>query len=194
MKKILLIDNYDSFTYNLAHVLEEHPEVELNVLRNTEIPENISETYDGLMLSPGPGIPKEAGELMKCIQDNLDKLPVLGICLGHQAIAESLGGKLLNTAKVYHGLSATINNHKNNAGILKNMGPQFEAGRYHSWVVNHENFPADLEITADIEDGTIMAFQHRSLPVFGVQFHPESILTPQGKTIIFNWVNDITKK
>lgn len=194
MKKILLIDNYDSFTYNLAHILEEHPDVQLTIFRNTEIPEKITDNFDGLMLSPGPGIPKEAGQLIECISENLDKIPMFGICLGHQAIAEILGGQLLNTEKVYHGLAAEIYNRNNKTGILKDMGDQFSAGRYHSWVVSKDSFPSELEVTATIEDGTIMAFQHKKYPVFGVQFHPESILTPEGQKIIFNWVNNIQNK
>ncbi len=191
MKKILIIDNYDSFTYNLVHLLEETGEVELDVVRNRNIPKNAASEYDGVLLSPGPGIPKEAGDLLDFLANNIGKISIFGVCLGHQAIAESLGANLQNTEKVYHGVSAHVQNLKNQSGILKNLGHQFEAGRYHSWVVDKKSLPADLKVTAEIEDGTIMAVEHKTLPLYGVQFHPESILTPDGKTILINWLNSI---
>ena len=191
MKRILLIDNFDSFTYNIAHILEGQIQVELSVIRNNEIPSEITSLYDGVILSPGPGIPNEAGSLMKLIRENMHKIPMFGICLGHQAIAESLGGSLINTTKVHHGVSTMVLNHENKIGILKDIGSEFQAGRYHSWVVNKTDFPQELMITASTKEGTIMAFQHRTLPVYGVQFHPESILTPQGKNIIKNWIDEI---
>lgn len=191
MKKILLIDNYDSFTYNLAHLLEENENVELTVVRNKDIPEDVAEKYDGVLLSPGPGIPSEAGQLLDFLRSNIGKISIFGVCLGHQAIAETLGGSLQNMDKVYHGISASVINLNNNTGILKDLGPEFQAGRYHSWRVLAENLPAELEVTARIEDGTIMAFQHRELPIYGVQFHPESILTPNGKNIVNNWLSTI---
>lgn len=185
--KILLIDNYDSFTYNLAHLLEEMDHIDLTVVRNTNIPQDV-QSYDGVLVSPGPGIPKEAGQLMSFLKENIRKVPIFGVCLGHQAIAETLGGSLLNTSKVYHGVSAVVQNHRNDTGILQALGEDFQAGRYHSWVVNTTDFPEELQITATIEDGTIMAFQHKDYPVYGVQFHPESILTPHGKKILSNWI------
>lgn len=192
MKKILLIDNYDSFTYNLAHLLEEIEGVELTVTRNKNIPKEVQSNFDGVLLSPGPGIPEEAGDLITFLKEHIDKLPILGVCLGHQAIAEVLGGKLKNTRKVYHGVSTNVINHRNNDGILKELGEEFQAGRYHSWIVDQIVLPEALEVTASIKDGTIMAFAHRELPVYGVQFHPESILTPNGKKILENWVKGIS--
>lgn len=194
MKRILLIDNYDSFTYNLAHTLEEHKDVQLDVVRNNHIPEDIDQNYDGILLSPGPGIPSEAGSLLECVKYYMGRIPMFGVCLGHQAIVESLGGSLVNTVKVYHGIASEVNNHKTEQGILRNISSKFSAGRYHSWIVNESDLPQELEVTATIEDGTIMAFQHKNFPVYGVQFHPESILTPMGKTIIFNWIEEIPSK
>ena len=191
MKKILLIDNYDSFTYNLAHLLEETGEVDLKVVRNKEIPTNVAEEYDGVLLSPGPGIPEEAGGLLDFIRENIGKISMFGVCLGHQAIAESLGASLVNMKQVYHGVSAEVNNLENNEGILKSLGKTFQAGRYHSWSVKEDSMPSELRITAKIEDGTVMAMQHETLPLYGVQFHPESILTPNGKQILMNWLNTI---
>jgi len=191
MKKILLIDNYDSFTYNLAHLLEEIDGVELTVTRNKDIPAEVDSNFDGVLLSPGPGIPDEAGDLIPFLKEHIDKLPILGVCLGHQAIAEVLGGKLKNMRQVYHGVSTTVQNHNNDHGILNALGNEFQAGRYHSWIVDQTELPESLEVTASIEDGTIMAFAHSELPVYGVQFHPESILTPDGKKILENWVNEL---
>lgn len=194
MKRILLIDNYDSFTYNLAHTLEEHHDVELHVVRNNHIPENLDHDFDGILLSPGPGIPSEAGQLLSCLNRYMGLMPIFGVCLGHQAIVESLGGSLINTEQVYHGIASEVYNHKSEQGILRNVSSKFSAARYHSWIVNQSDLPEELEVTATVEDGTIMAVQHKTYPVYGVQFHPESILTPMGKTIIFNWVEEIPSK
>lgn len=191
MKKILLIDNYDSFTYNLAHLLEETGEVELLVVRNKDIPQNVAADFDGVLLSPGPGIPKEAGELLYFLEQNVGKISIFGVCLGHQAIAEALGASLENMKQVYHGVSANVKNLENQSGILKDLGSEFQAGRYHSWVVNEDSLPKEMKVTATIDDGTIMAMEHNTLPLYGVQFHPESILTPGGKQIIQNWLNSI---
>ncbi len=187
---ILLIDNYDSFTYNLAHMLEDIPAVDLDVIRNTHLKLDALETYDGIVISPGPGIPEEAGLLMPFLEQYADKLPIFGVCLGHQAIGQYFGGSLKNTPKVYHGISSPVNTIIED-GILKNIGAEFEAARYHSWIVNEEELPDDLEVTARTHDGVIMAMRHKTYPIQSVQFHPESILTPKGKIIIENWTNSL---
>jgi len=191
MKHILIIDNYDSFSYNLVHLLEEMKDVTLDIVRNKNIPSNILEQYDGVLVSPGPGIPQEAGNLMNFLSDYIGKISIFGVCLGHQAIAESLGGSIQNTSEVYHGIASSIQNLSNEKGILKDLGNQFTAARYHSWIVNEIDLPSELEVTAKIEDGTIMAMEHQTYPLYSVQFHPESILTPDGKKIIQNWINSI---
>ena len=187
---ILLIDNYDSFTYNLAHMVEEIPSIKLDVIRNKYIPLDSISSYDGVIISPGPGIPEEAGLLMQFLEKHAKNTAIFGVCLGHQAIGQYFGGSLINTSKVYHGISSKVKT-INETGILENMGNEFDAARYHSWIVDSNNLPEILEITAETEDGTIMAMRHKEYKIESVQFHPESILTPKGKIIIENWIKSL---
>jgi len=187
MKKILLIDNYDSFTFNLVHYLEEL-NCDVTVLRNDEFEIEELKYFDDIILSPGPGIPSESGLLNKVISTYASSKKILGICLGQQAIGEVFGGSLLNLDNVHHGVSSFINVIVNDEIIFKNLPQQLEVGRYHSWVINPCDFPEVLEITSVAENGEIMSIRHRIFNLKGVQFHPESILTPQGKTILYNWL------
>jgi anthranilate synthase component 2 len=188
MKKpphILVLDNYDSFTYNLVHYLEDLDAI-VDVYRNDQITPDECLKYDAIVLSPGPGIPDEAGKLMDIIAHVKNHKPLLGICLGHQAITESYGGKIVNLEKVYHGI-ATIMEHDGST-LFDNIDRKFEAGRYHSWNAQTIDFPQELKVTALDEQGQIMALQHKELPIYGVQFHPESVMTPQGKTMLKNFL------
>jgi len=189
MKKIVIIDNYDSFTFNLVHYLEEL-DCEVTVFRNNEFELDELNSFDNIILSPGPGIPSESGLLNEVILTFSSSKKILGICLGHQAIGEVFGGSLLNLNKVYHGVATTINVLVNDEILFKNLPTQLEVGRYHSWVINPTDFPEDLEITSIAENGAIMSIRHKTYDLKGVQFHPESILTPDGKTILFNWINE----
>lgn len=189
MKKIVIIDNYDSFTFNLVHYLEEL-DCEVTVLRNDEFELEELKSFDDIILSPGPGIPSESGLLNEVILTYASSKKILGICLGQQAIGEVFGGSLLNLNKVYHGIATTINIAVDDEILFKNLPQQLEAGRYHSWVINPTDFPEDLEVTASAENGEIMAIRHKVYNVKGVQFHPESILTPHGKTILSNWIKE----
>ena len=186
--RILVIDNYDSFVYNLVHYLEEL-DVEVVVRRNDEIDLSEVDSFDKILLSPGPGIPDESGQLKAIIENFADKKPMLGVCLGHQAIGEVFGGQLENLDTVYHGVATLVTPTVSDEVLFDGLDNQFEVGRYHSWVVRPENLPDDLEITALDGQGQIMAMRHKKLPVKGVQFHPESVLTPGGKQMIKNWVN-----
>lgn len=188
IKKILLIDNYDSFTFNLVHYLEDL-EAQVTVVRNDKITPQECESYDAIVLSPGPGIPSEAGNLIAIINHMKDKKPLLGICLGHQAITEVFGGEIINLETVYHGIATQMSHNGNQ--LFVNVPEQFEAGRYHSWAAANDSFPHVLEITATDENNQIMALQHKSLPIYGVQFHPESIMTPDGKTMLKNFLNTL---
>jgi len=190
MKNILVIDNYDSFTYNLVHYLEAL-DCKVTVLRNDEIDINEPKYYDKILLSPGPGIPDEAGLLKDIIKEYASTKSILGICLGQQAIGEVFGGQLINLKEVYHGVAATIKITVNNEPLFKGMGDEIEVGRYHSWSVDTANFPDILEVTSIDNNGSIMSLRHRVFDVKGVQFHPESVLTPQGKQIVSNWINEI---
>ena len=190
--KIVIIDNYDSFTYNLAHLIKELG-AEVAVYRNDQ-PEvqalidnadNIE--FDKIVLSPGPGIPSEAGLLLDVIRTFADKKPILGVCLGHQAIAEVFGAKLINLSDVFHGV-ATVGTHLGNDIVFSGLPMSIVMGRYHSWVVSRENFPECLEITAESECGQIMALRHKEYDIHGIQFHPESVLTPDGRKMINNWL------
>ena len=189
MKKIVIIDNYDSFTYNLVHYLEEL-DCEVIVLRNDEFELEELKSFDDIILSPGPGIPSESGLLNQVIVTYASSKKILGICLGQQAIGEVFGGSLLNLDKVYHGIATTINVLVGDEILFQNLPKEFEVGRYHSWVINPTDFPEDLEVTASAENGEIMAIRHKTYNVKGVQFHPESILTPHGKTILSNWIKE----
>lgn len=186
--KTVIIDNYDSFTFNLAHLLKELG-TEVDVVRNDQFELPALERYDKIVLSPGPGIPSEAGLLLDVIRAYAGRKPMLGVCLGHQAIGEVFGAKLENLAEVYHGV-ATDCEHFSNDPIFNGMPRHFEVGRYHSWVVSKDGLPDCLEVTATSPDGNIMALRHKHYPVHGIQFHPESVLTPLGRQIVGNWLNE----
>ncbi len=191
--KILVFDNYDSFTYNLVHLVEKIRGEKVEVRRNDEITLEEVDAYDRIILSPGPGIPSEAGLLLPLIRAYAPRKPILGVCLGHQAIGEAFGANLVNLARVYHGVALPVQvlQHKGDGpatDLFRGMTDTFLAGRYHSWVIDPVNFPAALEITAGDEAGNIMALRHREYDVLGVQFHPESVLTPEGETIMRNWL------
>ena len=181
----MIIDNYDSFTYNLSHLIKELG-AEVTVLRNDQFKLEELEPYNKIVLSPGPGIPSEAGLLLDVIRTYAGKKPILGVCLGHQAIGEVFGAKLVNLSEVFHGV-ATPCHIVIDDPIFSGMERTITIGRYHSWVVSEEAFPDCLEITAEI-DGQIMALRHKTLNVRGIQFHPESVLTPDGKKMIQNWM------
>lgn len=187
--KIVIIDNYDSFTYNLSHLVKELG-AEVTVLRNDSFPIEELETYDKILLSPGPGIPKEADLLLEVIRTYAGKKPILGVCLGEQAIGEVFGGKLTNLSEVYHGIQSPIRITASNY-LFEGLPEEILVGRYHSWVIDRENFPDALEITAVSQEGYIMALRHKDFDVQGIQFHPESVLTPDGKKIISNWLNHV---
>ncbi|MBR4899017.1 MAG: aminodeoxychorismate/anthranilate synthase component II [Prevotella sp.] len=184
--KIVIIDNYDSFTYNLSHLVKELG-AEVTVLRNDQFELPDLEVYDKIILSPGPGIPSEAGLLLDVIKTYAGKKPILGVCLGHQAIGEAFGGKLENLSEVFHGV-ATEGTQLGNDPIFAELPSRITMGRYHSWVVSREDFPACLEITAESDEEQIMALRHKTLDIHGIQFHPESVLTPQGRIIIKNFI------
>jgi anthranilate synthase component 2 len=190
--KILIFDNYDSFTYNLVHVVEKIINGKTDVYRNDKISlEKINE-YHKIILSPGPGLPSESGLLLPLIKEYASSKSILGVCLGQQAIAETFGGKLVNLKEVYHGVATKVKvepgRTQTQNDIFKDLPDELEAGRYHSWIVANENFPADLEIIAKDENGLIMALRHKTFDVQGVQFHPESVLTPQGEKMMRNWL------
>ena len=187
-KKIVVIDNYDSFVYNLVHYLEEL-DCQVTVLRNDQFHIDDLASFDKILLSPGPGIPDEAGLLKEVIKTYAHSKAILGVCLGQQAIGEVFGGSITNLDEVFHGVATTINIVEDDTLLFKGLNPQIEVGRYHSWVVSRDDFPDSLEVTALDENGQIMALRHREYDVRGVQFHPESVLTPQGKAIINNWIN-----
>ena len=187
--KILVFDNYDSFTYNLVQIIEKIVGYSVDVIRNNQITLAEVDQYDKIILSPGPGIPSEAGILLDLIREYAPKKDIFGVCLGQQAIAEAFGGSLINLSEIYHGVATDVQVIKDNTLLFKDLPENFEAGRYHSWAVANENFPEELEITAVDDKGMIMALQHKNYNVHAVQFHPESILTPQGETILRNFLN-----
>jgi anthranilate synthase component II len=197
--KILVFDNYDSFTYNLVHLVEKITHTKVDVYRNDKIALEDVKQYDKIILSPGPGIPDEAGLLLALIKEYAATKSILGVCLGHQAIGQAFGGELINLSTVYHGVATKIEvgGRKSEAGSQKSEGKSFlfndlpdeiEVGRYHSWIVSDESFPEELEVTARDENNYIMALQHKKYDVQGVQFHPESVLTPCGEQIMRNWL------
>lgn len=186
MRKLLIIDNYDSFTYNLSHLVKEIGGYEIEVHRNDKISLEDVELFDKIILSPGPGIPEEAGLLLPIIRRYAPTKSILGVCLGHQAIGEAFGGKLENLTRVYHGVQTPVNIIKNDV-LFDNLGSQLLVGRYHSWIISREYFPKELEIIAESKEKQIMAIRHKVYDVHGIQFHPESVLTPQGRTIIENF-------
>ena len=187
MKKIVVIDNYDSFTYNLVHLVKELG-AEVDVKRNDQFQLAELEPYNKIILSPGPGIPSEAGLLLDVIKTYAGRKPMLGVCLGHQAIGEVFGAKLENLSEVYHGVATPVTLKQDDV-LFAGLPKRVEVGRYHSWVVSHENFPDCLEITAESDEGQIMALRHKKYNIFGIQFHPESVLTPDGKVIVKNWLD-----
>ena len=191
--KILIFDNYDSFTYNLVHVVEKIIHGKVDVYRNDKISLEKVNDYDKIILSPGPGLPVESGLLLPLIKEYASSKSILGVCLGQQAIAESFGGSLINLKTVYHGVATKININEERTlsdnDVFNSLPNELEVGRYHSWIVSKENFPDELEITAEDENGYIMALRHKIFDVQGVQFHPESVLTPMGEKIMRNWLN-----
>lgn len=201
--KIVIFDNYDSFTYNLVHLVEQLQGEKVTVVRNDQKPLEYFADFDKIILSPGPGIPEEAGSLLPLIQAYASRKSILGVCLGHQAIGEAMGGKLINLDQVYHGLATPIRvvyrsenslstPHTSGPDLFAGLSDQLLVGRYHSWVVDRDSLPDSLRITAEDEQGLIMAMEHKTFDLKGVQFHPESILTPDGLTVMRNWLNDKT--
>lgn len=186
--KILVFDNYDSFTYNLVHLVEKIMHIKVDVYRNDQLPLEKVKDYDKIILSPGPGIPEEAGLLLPLIKEYASSKSILGVCLGHQAIGQAFGGELVNLSMVYHGVATNCQLSIANCKLFQGLPENIEVGRYHSWVVSNVNFPDDLEITAEDENGLIMGLQHKKFDVQGVQFHPESVLTPMGEEILRNWL------
>lgn len=186
---ILLIDNYDSFTYNLSQYLEEEggDDVEVTVWRNDQLGLDDVERFDKIVLSPGPGVPDEAGLLKAVIRRYAPTKPILGVCLGEQAIGEVFGAEIYNLNTVFHGIQSSVRIVASDY-IFDNLSDSIKVGRYHSWVVGKEDFPAELEVTAVSDEGQVMALKHRRYDVHGIQFHPESILTPEGRTIIRNFI------
>ena len=188
MKNIVVIDNYDSFTYNLVHYLEDL-NAKVTVFRNDEFELEELQKFDKILLSPGPGVPDEAGLLKAVIQKYAANKSILGVCLGQQAIGEVFGGNLINLEKVYHGVATKVTIIVSDESLFNGLPNEIEVGRYHSWVVNSIDFPSDLEVTSIDENGQIMSLRHKIYDVKGVQFHPESVLTPNGKQILENWIN-----
>jgi anthranilate synthase component 2 len=188
MPKILILDNYDSFTYNLYHYVEEFDGITIDVVRNDKVVLDEVEKYDGIILSPGPGLPCESGLLVPLINRYKDKKRIFGVCLGQQAIAEVFGGTLENMESVYHGVATPISILEPKHYLFKNLPSKIDVGRYHSWVVSPNNFPECLSVDAVDEHGRIMALSHKQFDICAVQFHPESVLTPLGKDIIRNWL------
>lgn len=190
--KILIFDNYDSFTYNLVHVVEKILHDKVDVFRNDKISLEEIGKYDKIILSPGPGLPSESGLLLPLIKEYASSKSILGVCLGLQAIGEAFGGELINLKNVYHGVATKIKVNEERQlkenDVFKSLPDELEVGRYHSWILSRNHFPSDLEITAEDENEYIMALQHKTFDVQGVQFHPESVLTPMGETIMRNWL------
>lgn len=190
--KILIFDNYDSFTYNLVHMVEKIIDDKVDVYRNDKIALDQIGKYDKIILSPGPGLPKESGLLLPLIKAYAASKSILGVCLGQQAIAETFGGSLENLKQVYHGVANKIKVNTNRTmapnDLFQSLPSELEAGRYHSWIVSRKDFPKELEITAEDENGQIMGLRHKKFDVQGVQFHPESVLTPLGEKMIANWL------
>jgi anthranilate synthase component 2 len=191
--RILVFDNYDSFTYNLVHLVEKITHQKVDVFRNDQISLEKIKTYDKIILSPGPGIPVEAGLLLPLIREYAATKSILGVCLGHQAIGEAFGARLSNLSSVFHGVATPVKVLKETAhmggnGVFTGLDEELEVGRYHSWIVADEAFPDELEVTAVDHHGYIMALQHKTFDVQGVQFHPESVLTPSGEAMLRNWL------
>jgi anthranilate synthase component 2 len=189
MEKVLVLDNYDSFTYNLVHAVREHGGFAVDVIRNDKInPEEVA-AYDRIVLSPGPGLPGEAGILKEVIRRYASQKKMLGVCLGMQAMGEVFGGQLINLEKVYHGVATPVFREDMEDPVFQDIPSEFMAGRYHSWVLDNKDFPDELLITSKDGQGRIMSIRHKKYPVYGLQFHPESILTEGGKKMIFNFLD-----
>ena len=186
--KIAILDNYDSFTYNLVHAIEKILGQKIDVIRNDQVAVEYFERYDKIVLSPGPGIPDEAGILKPLIKALAPTKSIFGVCLGQQAIGEVFGASLINLDKVYHGVATTIIQAVSDEVLFDGLPETFEAGRYHSWAVKREGMPDCLEVTAIDKQGMIMGLRHKTYDVRGVQFHPESVLTPMGEQILTNWL------
>ncbi len=189
--KILVLDNYDSFTYNLVQYIERVIKKPVDVFRNDQISLDEVDRYDKILISPGPGIPEEAGISLDLIKRYGSTKSILGVCLGHQAIAEAYGGSIFNLSTVYHGVTGQMKQVIEGDYLLEGVPVDFDAGRYHSWVVEPETLPGELEVNVENDEGYIMAIRHREHDVRGVQFHPESVLTEYGGRIILNWLNGI---
>lgn len=187
---VLVLDNYDSFTYNLVQYIREILGQQPTVFRNDEITLDDVDAYDVIILSPGPGVPADAGIMPALIKRYAGHKRILGVCLGHQAIGEAFGGEVYNMEEVYHGMATPIEVIKNDTLLFQNMDKELVVGRYHSWVVRDTNLPDCLEVTAVDENGQIMAMRHKEHDVFGVQFHPESIMTPMGKQMLVNFLQN----
>lgn len=191
--RIVIIDNYDSFTYNLSHLVKELG-AEVSVLRNDLFGLNELDRFDKIILSPGPGIPAEAGLLCDVVRTYAPRKPILGVCLGHQAIGEVFGARLQNLDEVFHGVATPCHIIQDAEGkpldtLFDSMPTDITVGRYHSWVVERDSMPSCLEVTAESHEGLVMALRHRHYDVRGIQFHPESVLTPDGRTMLANWLN-----
>lgn len=191
---LLVLDNYDSFTFNLVQYIQEILGYEVDVFRNDEISLDAVEAYDVIVLSPGPGLPKDAGIMPELIKRYAPSKCIFGVCLGQQAIAEAFGGSLENLATVFHGIETPIQITDLEEPLFKDLPRSFQAGRYHSWVVKQDDFPSELQITALDEQGSIMALRHKAYNVRGVQFHPESIMTTVGKDMLRNLLTHCTKE
>jgi anthranilate synthase component II len=188
MKRILVLDNYDSFTYNLVHLLRELPGTELTIVRNDKISVEEASRFPYIVLSPGPGVPKEAGIMPRLVHAAARSSRILGVCLGHQCIGEVFGGTLRNLTAPVHGKATACAVTDREDPLFRGLPERFDIGRYHSWVVEREGFPESLRVTAVDEGGEIMALRHRELPIWGVQFHPESVLTPLGPRLLANFL------
>ena len=188
--KLLILDNYDSFTWNLEHYFREILGTRPDVIRNDQMKVEEAAVYDAIVLSPGPGLPKDAGIMHELIRRFAPEKRILGVCLGMQAIGEVFGGTLTNLPKVYHGIATPATQVVQDEILFQGIHTEFQIGRYHSWVVDQMNFPSCLEITAIEKNNMIMALRHREYDVRGVQFHPESVLTPEGKQMIKNWIGE----
>ena len=192
--RILILDNYDSFTYNLVHMVEDITGQMPDVFRNDEIPVEEIVNYDAIILSPGPGIPDEAGILKETIKTYAGKKPIFGVCLGLQAITEVFGGEIINMDEVFHGVATEMSVTSQNALIFENVPNKFDAARYHSWIANKSKMPAVLEVTCEDEEGGVMAIQHKEFDIHAVQFHPESILTPDGEKMVRSFIENSIEK
>ena len=189
MEKKLIFDNYDSFTYNLVHLVKELCDAHIEVHRNDRLPLEEIKRFDKIILSPGPGIPEEAGLLLPLIKEYAPTKKILGVCLGHQAIGEAFGASLSNLTEVFHGVQTPVKIIREDK-LFEGLKKEIPVGRYHSWIVSKENFPDELEVTAEDNEGQIMALRHKVYDIRGIQFHPESVLTPDGYTMIRNFLID----